>query len=556
MISPQKVVFLLISSIIGYSVSFGQIGRGGFHDKSLFLASKDTCYKTDSPCLLSIEKKLHNMRMSGHLSASVDLEMIENDSVYVLFTDSALYTWGQLLFSDSLNSDFRKLKRYQSKKVNIRQVGQEINSIVLNRASVGYPYFKVMLYPEITENNQINLEIKAEGYQNPVVIDTIVLPSNSRIKPGYLLNYLGIKSGDLFNYKAIMAIEEKLGRLTFVLQKAPVISRFSEQGAILELPVEAKTAGSFGGIVGFSSNEFDGKIKVTGDIHLKLQNSFKSGELINLLWKKTASESQSLLTKAELPYLLGGPIGFYTSVDLQKMDTTLLLTNNEFMAILHLTGLNQFRAGVNYRSNRFLASSDSAEFDTRSVLYKGEILFNNLDNGMNPSKGLVSEMNFSIGNREIKDFTRDKDLIYSFNGQLDYYFRISPKQVVHFGVNGGIIVSPRKLWPGELFRLGGMYSIRGFDEQAVTADKYVYSTFEYRYRFEKRSNAFLFTQVGDYTMTSLQNNVSSYLFSAGAGATIDTGGGAFSITYALGTSSQQPLKLKTAKIHFGYLVNF
>jgi hemolysin activation/secretion protein len=241
---------------------------------------------------------------------------------------------------------------------------------------------------------------------------------------------------------------------------------------------------------------------------------------------------------------------------LQKIDTTLLLTNNEFSAIIHLSGLNQFRAGVNYLSNRFISSVDSVEFDTRTVLYKGSIIFNTLDNGVNPSKGLSAEVRLGVGNRQAKDSTGGKDLIYRFNGRILQYFKISEKNTLMVGVDGGAIVSPVKLWPGELFRFGGMYSVRGFDEQSVTASKFFYTTFEYRYRFERRSNAFIFSQLGDYEMKSLQDSISSYLFTVGTGAMLDTGAGVFSITYALGTSSQQPMKLKTAKIHFGYLVNF
>jgi outer membrane protein assembly factor BamA len=466
------------------------------------------------------------------------------------------YTWGSFTYNDSLALDFQKIQKKQGRWADVRKLANILDDVVKRRAANGFPFFEVNLIPEISDDTIINLTFEATGFNEPIIIDTLVIPQGTRLKVGYLHKYLGIKNGELFNFTLISSIDQKLARLGFVTQKAPIISRFSTQGAILELPIEAKTTGSFGGMLGFTTTEVDDKLKITGDVHLKLQNAFRTGESVNLMWKKTASESQSLLAKAELPYIFNSPLGFYSSVDIQKIDTTLLLTNNEFLGIFHLTGLNQFRAGINYLSNRFLASFDSSEYDTKTVLYKAGFIVNNIDNSFNPSKGVESEFKIGIGNRESKDSLSGKDLIYNLYGRYVQFFKLEQKHILMVSAEGGAIVSGARLWPGEMFRIGGMYSMRGFDEQSMFASQYGFVTLEYRYRFERRSNAFVFTQAGDYRMNSMTENYSSSLFSAGAGAILDTGAGVFSIAYALGKSNQQPLKFRTAKIHFGYLVSF
>ena len=126
---------------------------------------------------------------------------------------------------------------------------------------------------------------------------------------------MGINNGDLYNLHLIGTIKENLNRLPFLDLRTPTTSRFSTQGAIIEIPVIAKPTGTFGGMVGFSSDEITGKIKITGDINLKLSNALKNGETINLFWKKTATQSQTLLANLEHPYIFNSQFGFYSDID-------------------------------------------------------------------------------------------------------------------------------------------------------------------------------------------------------------------------------------------------
>ncbi|MFQ5335785.1 MAG: hypothetical protein ACE5DN_06900, partial [Flavobacteriales bacterium] len=58
-----------------------------------------------------------------------------------------------------------------------------------------------------------------------------------------------------------------------------------------------------------------------------------------------------------------------------------------------------------------------------------------------------------------------------------------------------------------------------------------------------------------YENTSVGNRVFDRPFGFGAGISFETSSGIFSINYALGKQFDNPLLLKTAKVHFGF-VNF
>lgn len=512
--------------------------------------------QSDTVKFKKIERRIERLHNQGFITASFDSIFNDSGAVSTAFHKGEAYRWGNFLFNDSLKEDLRALKKLQGKKVNLKRLESKLNSVLLKKVSTGYPFLKLQLSLQVVDNYIIDCTVETDGYNSPVYIDTIVLPTKARISKGYITNYLDIKEGNLYNHVILMSVEEKIEKLSFVELKTPLISRFSTQGAIIELPIEAKMSGSFGGMLGFTTSETDNKLQITGDISLKLQNAFKRGEFINLSWKSAANKSQTLLVKSEFPYLFSSPFGLYANINIQKKDTTLINTDNEFSGIIHLKGLNQLRAGINYRTNSFLTSTDTTLFDTKTVFYNGAYIFNNVDNWYNPSKGVEFEINLKVGNRQKKDSTMAKNAIYSLYSHCVKYWRLSARNVLATSIEAGTLKFKDKLWASELFKIGGMYSIRGFDEEAIFASEFIFSTIEYRYRFEQRSNAFVFFQFGGYKSESILRTTSSYLFSGGIGTMLNTGVGMFTVMYAMGKSKEQDLRLRTAKIHFGYITRF
>lgn len=108
------------------------------------------------------------------------------------------------------------------------------------------------------------------------------------------------------------------------------------------------------------------------------------------------------------------------------------------------------------------------------------------------------------------------------------------------------------VFTNELYRIGGIQTIRGFDEESIFVSSYAVASLEYRYLLEQNSNIYVF---GDYGW--LEKNVGeNYLFdqpySFGAGISFETSPGIFSLSYALGSQMGAPVYLRAAKIHFGF----
>ena len=107
-----------------------------------------------------------------------------------------------------------------------------------------------------------------------------------------------------------------------------------------------------------------------------------------------------------------------------------------------------------------------------------------------------------------------------------------------------------------MFRIGGLRTLRGFDEESIYASTYVIPTIEYRYLFAENSNLLLFTEGAWYENVSNGAYLSDTPFSFGAGVNFETKAGILTMTYALGSQLNNPIDLRNGKIHFGLIALF
>ena len=113
----------------------------------------------------------------------------------------------------------------------------------------------------------------------------------------------------------------------------------------------------------------------------------------------------------------------------------------------------------------------------------------------------------------------------------------------------------QNLFLNDLFRIGGLKTIRGFNENFFYARSYGYLNTEQRLFFGENSFLLVFADIGilenPYFARSIDRPVSF-----GSGVNLDTGSGIFRFIYGVGKSNSQPLAFSYSRIHFGYLARF
>ena len=143
---------------------------------------------------------------------------------------------------------------------------------------------------------------------------------------------------------------------------------------------------------------------------------------------------------------------------------------------------------------------------------------------------------------------------YQGVADVRYFIPIFRKQTIGLFFKGGGILNS-VIYDNEMFRLGGLNSIRGFNEDAIFANQYAIFSFEYRYLYEKNANLSVFFD-GAYVQNINSLNINSYPIGFGIGASIETKAGNFKLDYAMGKYPDEKIKLSDAKVHFGYVNTF
>ena len=435
----------------------------------------------------------------------------------------------------------------------------------------GFPFCSVQLIN--TNVDEYSLKGDLEIRKNiSVKLDSISIAGNLKLNKYFIYNYAGIKPGAVYNENKIINAGNRLRELSFAtLEKSPQLI-FTRKYTKLNLFLNQKKANQFDGILGFLPDNATGKILFTGQAHIRLFNSFSAGEFVEADWRKLQVGTQDLKINFNYPYIFRTPIGIDYGFNLYKRDTTFTDLKNTFGLQFLLSGANYFKVFYSIRNSNLISTQglefltvlpDYADISTKSYGIGVKLDYTNYR--FNPRKGLRITSNFSVGNKTIRKNANVnpiayqniqlKSVQYLGDGFIDYFIPILKKGTLLFGVRSGYI-SGETIFSNELFRIGGLQSFRGFDDESIFASFFSISNLEYRFLMDKNSNIFLFASRAYLENISANKRVIDRPISFGTGISFETKAGIFNLTYALGKQLNNPIILRAAKIHFGIVSLF
>jgi len=158
-------------------------------------------------------------------------------------------------------------------------------------------------------------------------------------------------------------------------------------------------------------------------------------------------------------------------------------------------------------------------------------------------------------NQELYDSIDLRSIQYSIEAGLKNYFEISQFLVVYHQLRGGVLINDN-LFLNELYRLGGLNTLRGFNENFFFASHYALSNLETRLYIESKSYLFVFYDQSFLSFDVNENDFQDFPLGVGVGVSLGLKAGVFNFVYAIGRSDDQPFTFSLSKIHFGYISTF
>ncbi|MBL7931638.1 MAG: BamA/TamA family outer membrane protein, partial [Bacteroidia bacterium] len=405
-------------------------------------------------------------------------------------------------------------------------------------------------------------------------IDSIKVVGSARVNDGFLNRYLAIKENMLYNESVFKNISQRIRQLPFVSETQGQRVQLTQRTNKLILFLDKKDASQFDGIIGLLPDATTKKTVITGDVKIKLVNGiFHNGETFDIEWRRLKSQTQDFSGHVTYPFLFGAPIGVDYALKIYQRDTTFIDINNNIGLQYYFNGLNNFKVFYKQRNSN-LVSTNGLEFvstlpdyaDIQTQSYGAGISIEKLDYRFNPRRGYALVLNGQTGTRTIKKNPKVnpevyEDLLlkstqYQADGLMAFYINLVGNNVIKLGIQGASIFGNSTIFKNELFRIGGLKTLRGFDEESIFASSYVIPTLEYRFLFSQNSNILLFAEGAWYENNSNGQYNTDMPVSVGAGVNFDTKAGILTLNYALGNQKGNGFDLRNGKIHFGLTALF
>jgi outer membrane protein assembly factor BamA len=511
------------------------------------------------------------LQQSGRLEASIDSFKIDSTSQRYYIHAGPEYKWGILRPGNvdnrflakagykDLSQPFIKLDPYSFTKFR--------DKIITLYENEGFPFASLQIDSLDQTGDTLSGVLHLTKNQH-VIIDSIRVRGTTKISETYLFNYIGVKPGDVYNENVISKIDARLKEISFINVTKPTEVIFTPKYTKILIYAEKKKANQFDGLLGFLPDQ-EGNLLVTGQVHMNLTNALNNGDVIEINWKKLQPLTQDLYARLNYPFLFRSPFGTDIQLNIYKKDTSYLDVRKYAALQYFLKRGNTFRVFAQNKTTSLLSVKGLETIttlpqfvDVTNVLYGVGYRAVYLDYRYNPRKGYTISFEGGAGSRNIKKNNRInpeaynnvklKTSQYQLSGTAELFLPFRKASTLKLGAAGSLLRS-ESYFVNDLYRIGGLRSLRGFDEESIYASSYAILSTEYRLLIDRNSYIQLFYDQAYYE--DLQKRINDTPFGFGAGISFETKAGIFSLSYALGKQFDNPLYLRAAKVHFG-IVNY
>ena len=421
-------------------------------------------------------------------------------------------------------------------------------------SDLGFPFSEITLQ-NISIKNSTSLKafLVSKEILKKRSVDKIIIKGYDKFPKAYLKHYLKLKRKQTFNLSEIKKKTEIFKELKFANQiKEPEVL-FTKDSTILYIYVEKTKSNNFDGFLGFGTNETTNKIDFTGYLNLNLNNNLNSGESFQLIYKSDENEQKTFDVNLNLPYLFNSPVGAEVGLKIFKKDSSFTTVNQIAKVFYQINPQANIYLGVNSTTSNNLLKEEntlSQIQDYKSNIYNLRFTYNKLQNNYLFNKNLFLAMEAGNGKRSYANNTENQTLLF-----IDAFkiFNLNKKNSAYLRVNGSSLFSKNYL-ENELFRFGGINSIRGFEENSLTASLFGLANTEYRYQL---SNSLYIHSIIDFAY--FENELTTQkekLYGFGFGFGLLTKAGILKFNYANGKSENQKFKFSNSKIHLSLTAVF
>jgi hypothetical protein len=472
--------------------------------------------------------------------------------IYISNKNLILKTIFPNLKNDTLITPFEEIESLLNKKLNQLE-------------NLGYAFTKLKLTNIHRKKNTLyaDLDFKSEKKReiNSIILNYTQSNQSSIFPKGHLKQIEKKYTGKTFNQETATEIYNDFEKFSFIKQsKFPEIL-FTKDSTKIYIYLEKRKANTFDGYIGFS-NDDSKKITLNGYLDINLENTLHSGEEFSLYWKSDGNKQTTFRTKLEIPYLFKTSTSLRAELEIFKQDS---IFQNTKTAI----ALGYY---IKYNSHLYLGYQSTESSDIQNTNSKSIQDYKNHFTTATFEYKKITPENFTSPNKTniiitagLGKRTNTNSITDESNENKQYYTNIDLSNIFYLNTKNSLYIRSKNYYllsdsylTNELYRFGGINSIRGFAENILQGNSANLLITEYRYLAS--SNLYLHT-ILDYGIyqdkTSIGNNKkTNNLISVGLGLGVLTRNGLLKIILANGTTTEDKIKFYNSILNISYNVKF
>ncbi len=471
-----------------------------------------------------------------------------------------------------------RARRYERRPVGIVTFRSLQERILSHYENNGYPFASVSIEAMSIDHDTIRgmLTVRKNGFYR---IDSVHVYGDPGVDKQYLYRHIGISPGDPYSEKRFRQSGQLIRETGFLEEIREPEVEFMRDAADLYLYIDHRQSGMFSGIIGMIPSG-SGGIRLAGEVNLEMANMFRRMEHIGFHWQSPGNRVQQIDVALGQPYLFGRAFGADLSLHMFRQDSAYLRVEAEAGIPVTIPGRGVFSVTGKTTSvsvidggSRLPGGVPAAGMTSRmmGLSYR----YGRIDNPVNPYRGWSVRGSLGAGSKTVtppeewqvssppgNGNTRKKAWFTEGSGEIRWFIPVSPASTVMLAnmsakkLNIGQEKHNDHFFAGELYLLGGIHTIRGFDERSIAASAYSIQRVEYRYLFDAAGNIFLFFDGMAYRARLPGGITTDTPFGFGAGLTLDTRAGQFTMSYAVGREFGNPLSFRSSRVHMGLISRF
>jgi hypothetical protein len=435
-----------------------------------------------------------------------------------------------------------------------------LNESLKRMAQKGYAFTKINLANIQKKGGKLIATLKFET-QNQRKLNSVVIKygqseTTDDFPKGHMAQISRKYNNKIFNQELVSQLHNDFENYAFVSQiKYPEVL-FTKDTTKVYIYLEKVKANTFDGYIGFNNND-NQKLTLNGYLDLSLQNTLKVGEQFSLYWKSDGNEQKTFKTALEIPYIFKSPMGLRGQINIFKQDSTF---QNTKVAVDLSYYLNySTRVYLGYQST---ISSDIQNTNNTMIRdYTNSYVTSNFEHSkldkLNPVFYKKTNLLIAIGTGK-----RTRSNLTEASGtNRQFYLNINAMHNLQFNKKNSISITSQNFYLrsntyilNELYRFGGINSIRGFAENSLQANLMTAILTEYRYIL---SPDLYLHSILDYAYyQDGSSDLNDTLLGIGLGIGLNTKNGLLKLAIANGSAKKQEIKFNNTILQIAYNVKF